>query len=92
MLSAILKRSAGLLPVVVLSLACAGAGVLTENRETRPDTDLYVFLKQGIRLYSAGEYEQAIAAFDRMHAQVSPADSQLVHLCLYYGIRSRLRT
>ena len=90
MLSAILKRSAGLLPVVVLSLACAGAGVLTESRATRPDTDLYVFLKQGIRLYSTGEYEQAIAAFDRMHAQVSPADSQLVYLCLYYGIRSRL--
>jgi branched-chain amino acid transport system substrate-binding protein len=92
MLSAGLKRWACLLSIMVLSTGCGGAGVRTEGRATRPDTDGYDFLKQGIQHYSAGRYEQAIPAFDRLLAKAAPQDSQLVYLSVYYGIRSRLAT
>jgi len=90
MLSARLIRSAFQAAVIVLSLSCGGAGVLTRGRPAGTDADLYRFLKQGIQYYSAGEYEQAIAVFDRLLARAAPADSQLVYLSIYYGIRSRL--
>ena len=92
MLSDRLKRWACLLSIMVLSTACGGAGVRTEGRATRPDTDGYGFLKQGIQHYSAGRYEQAMSAFDRLLAIAAPQDSQLVYLSVYYGIRSRLAT
>lgn len=90
MLSAGMKRWACLVSVLVLSLGCGGTGVRTESQLARPETDPYGLLKQGIQHYSAGEYGQAISAFDRLIAKAALQDSQLIYLSVYYGTRSRL--
>lgn len=59
----------------------------------KPDHRLqtgYAVLVNGLEQFNVGMHEQSIQSFDRLVAGLSPADSQLAFLGLYYGIRARL--
>ena len=71
-------------------LGCGAAAKRTDIRSTSAGDANYLLLRRGIEAYSAGNYQSASAAFDSLLARVSPLDSQLAFIALYYGIRARV--
>lgn len=80
-----------LVMAVATGLACAAQAPSTPPAPvTGPNQLPYAQLRMGIESYEAGEYRAAADGFDRLLALLTPVDSQLAFIGLYYGIRSRL--
>lgn len=60
------------------------------DKPDRRQQAVYADFTNGLEQFGGGRFEQSIYSFDRLIAGLSPADSQLAFLGLYYGMRARL--